>query len=259
MSSFAAGNQPGFQSTITADEPQITWSGRHDQDLIATRGVTIDSTSVDSGNSPTTTLRGGTIMAIKQSTGKAHPYQANASDGTQNPIGVLEHNQDMQVDGQAQDRFTQILVQGMLKESEIHNLDPHAKEVLAGRFQFDQAPIYSDSALMHPRGTHRKSSNYTVLAEESGSLFIADAAVNFTLPTAEVGLSYRFLQTADGNLTITGSSNILFNGSSSASSLACSTSSEKIGSHILVECVYTDSSTLRWIASDLGGTTITIT
>ena len=45
---------------------------------------------------------------------------------------------------------------------------------------------------------------------------------------------------------------ILFNGSSGASSLACSTSSEKIGAHILVECVYTGSSTLRWLRTRPG-------
>ena len=37
-----------------------------------------------------------------------------------------------------------------------------------------------------------------------------------------------------------------------------STASEKIGSHVLVECIYTADSTLKWLVSNLGGTTATV-
>ena len=58
---------------------------------------------------------------------------------------------------------------------------------------------------MHPRGIYRKSGNYTVTADDNGLLFLATAAVTFTLPTKQNGLAFRFAQTADANLVITGS------------------------------------------------------
>ena len=98
----------------------------------------------------------------------------------------------------------------------------------------------------------------SVVAADNGKLFLATAAVNFTLPTKANGLAFRFLQTADANMVITGSSDIVTIHNAGASSITYSTANQKIGSHILVECVYTAASTLRWIVSNLGGTTMTI-
>ena len=130
MSEFTSGNAPGYQAATEAEESEVTWSGRKGQDLIATRQVTIGSATVDSGNTPTTTLRGGNLLAIVDATGKVDTYSADANDGRQIAVGILEHYQDMLVAGVATDRFTQMLVHGLLKESELLNLDPRA----LGRF-----------------------------------------------------------------------------------------------------------------------------
>ncbi|MCE9525466.1 MAG: hypothetical protein K8R36_05380 [Planctomycetales bacterium] len=258
MSEFTTGNVPGVGTQQDAAETQVWWAGRAGQDLIATKKVTLDSTAVDSGNTPTTTLRGGNVLALADSSGKALTYDPDGNDGRQIAMGILEKHQDMLVGGSATDRFTQMLVHGFLKQGELLGLDPRAKQQLAGRFVFDRDLSASLGVLMHPRGIYRKGANYVVTAADNGLLFLATAAVSFTLPTKQNGLAFRFFQTANADLTITGSSDIIHKNSAAASSVAFSTASQKIGSHALVECVYTDTDTLAWIVSNLGGTTATV-
>jgi hypothetical protein len=258
MSEFTSGNVPGVGTQQDSESAQVWWAGRHGQDLIATKKITIESATVDSGNTPTTTLRGGNVLALADSTGKALTYKGDANDGRQIAMGILEKHQDMLVGGTATDRFTQMLVHGFLKQGKLIGLDPRAKQQLAGRFVFDRDPSASLGVLMHPRGIYRKSANYVVTAADNGLLFLATAAVSFTLPTKQNGLAFRFFQTANADLTITGSSDIIHKNNAAASSVAFSTASQKIGSHALVECVYTDTDTLVWIVSNLGGTTATV-
>ena len=101
MSDFTTNNQPGFHTQRSSDEKQVWWSGRGGQTLIATRQVTIGSTSQDSGSTPVTTLRAGLVMGLNSSTGKAYPYDPDAIDGTQIPFGILERAVNMLVDGTA--------------------------------------------------------------------------------------------------------------------------------------------------------------
>ncbi len=81
MSEFTSGNAPGFQAKIESDEAQMWWSGRHGQNHIATQKVSLDSTCTDAGNSPTSTLRGGNLLALDDSTGNAFLYDPDANNG----------------------------------------------------------------------------------------------------------------------------------------------------------------------------------
>lgn len=258
MSEFTSGNVPGFQTKLESEEKQIVWSGPQGQDLVATKKVVIDSTAVDAGNSPTTTLRGGLVVAIKDSDSNIYPYDADANDGTQVPYGILSKHQDMLVGGVASDRFTQVLVHGLVRQNELIGIDQRAKDVLGGRFVFDRDLHASSGLLLNPRGVYRKAADYTVVAADNGLLFIATAAVNFTLPTKANGLAFRFLQTADAQLRITGSSDLIHKGSAGGATVTFNTASEKIGSQVLVECLYTADSTLKWLVSNLGGTTAVV-
>jgi hypothetical protein len=258
MSHFTSGNAPGFQSAVEAEESNVLWQGRRGQDLAATRKVTITGGATDSGNSPTTTLRGGILMARLDSNGEADTYSPDANDGRQIAIGVLEQPQDMLVDGVATDRFTQVLVHGLVKENELLNLDARARQQLGQRLTLDGEFSPQAGVLMHPRGVYRKAANYTVVAADNGLLFLATAAVTFTLPTKANGLAFRFLQTADANLVISGSADIIHKGNAAANTVTFSTASEKIGSHVLVECLYTAAGTLKWLVANLGGTTATV-
>jgi hypothetical protein len=258
MAEYASGNAPGFLAAQDAQESEVLWSGRKGQDQVATKKITLVSSTVDSGNTPTTTLRGGNVLGILDSSGKANTYSPDANDGRQIAVGILEHFQDMLVSGVATDRFTQMLVHGLVRDGELLNLDPRAKQQLGLRFLFDREVSPVAGALMHPRGIYRKSSNYSVTANDNGLLFLATAAVNFTLPTKQNGLAYRFAQTADANLVITGSADIIAKGNAAATTVTFSTASEKIGSQVLVECMYVGTSTLKWVVTNLGGTTPTV-
>src|SRR5437660_2259822 len=258
MSEFTTGNAPGVQATIDAAETEVLWSGRRGQDLAATKKVTLLGSATDSGNTPSTTLRGGNVVAIVDANGKANTYSPDATDGRQIAVGILEHAQDMLVGGVATDRFSQMLVHGLVRDGELIGLDPRAKQQLGQRFVFDREVSPQAGALMHPRGIYRKSANYTVTAADNGLLFLADAAVTFTLPTKQNGLAFRFTQTANANLVIVGSADIVHKGNAAANSVTFSTASEKIGSHVLVECMYVAAGTLKWLVTNLGGTTPTV-
>lgn len=258
MDNFQSGSMPGIQAAEESLESEITWNGRGGHNFVATKKITLDDTNVDSGNTPTTTLRGGRVLALDDASGKAYLYDPDANDGKQIAIGILEHAQDMLRNGVATDRFTQMLVHGLVKEAELLGLDPRARQQLASRFVFDRSLDVAVGELMHPRGVYRQASNRTVLAADNGLLFVATTAVNFTLPAKENGLAFRFLQTADANLVITGSTDIVVTNNVSASSVTFSTSNQKIGSQVLVECMYINTNTLKWIVTNLGGTTMTI-
>ncbi len=258
MSEFSSGNAPGFVAEVEAQETNVLWVGRHGQDQAATRKITLLSSTTDGGNTPTSTLRGGNVLAIADATGKATLYDPDATDGSQIAVGILEKHQSMLVDGTAADRFTQMLVHGLVKEGELLGLDARARQQLGMRCTFDREVSPQAGVLMHPRGIYRKGANYTFVAGDNGLLFLATAAATFTLPTKENGLAFRFAQTADANLVIQGSADLIHKGNAAANTVTFSTASEKIGSHVLVECLYTNTSTLKWLVTNLGGTTATV-
>jgi len=158
----------------------------------------------------------------------------------------------------ATERFTQMLVHGLVKESELINLDARARQQLGTRFTLDKERSPQAGVLMHPRGIYRKSANYTVTADDNGLLFLATAAVTFTLPTKANGLAFRFVQSADANLVISGSSDIIALNNAAANSVTFGTAGQKIGSQVLVECIYTNTATLKWLVTNIGATTPTV-
>lgn len=77
----------------------------------------------------------------------------------------------------------------------------------------------------------------TVTAAMNGTLFLATAAVNFTLPTKAAGLHFGFMQLTDNNLVITSAGSaddLVTDGDLGADTITYSTSSHKIGATVLV-------------------------
>ena len=132
-----------------------------------------------------------------------------------------------------------------------------ARLQLAQQMVFDRKPL-SPAPLLAPRGVYRKNTSYTLTAADTGLLFLATAVATFTLPEKANGLAFRIVQTADADLTISGSSDLIHKGNAGASSVAFSTANQKIGSQVLIECIYTAASTLKWLVTNLGGTTATV-
>lgn len=258
MSGFLSHLVPGMESPVFSEDPALTWTGRQGQTLVATRPVLLDSTCEDGGATPTTMLRAGNIVAINSATGRGFLYDPDADDGTQIAVGILEHSVDMLQNGVAVDRLVDVIVAGRIKQSDVIGLDACARAQFAGRIQFDQDWSNNGGFLLSPRAVYRKSANYTLTQADHGCHFIASAAVTFTLPAKHNGLTFRFTQIADANLTISSSGDLVVTNNAAASTVSCQTASEKIGSQLLVECVFTSPGTLKWIVTNLGGTTLTV-
>ncbi len=82
------------------------------------------------------------------------------------------------------------------------------------------------------------SADYTVVAADSGTMFLATAAVTFTLPTKAAGLAFGFMQTADANMVVASAGSAddaITDGDAGADTITYSTSSHKIGATLLVE------------------------
>jgi hypothetical protein len=90
---------------------------------------------------------------------------------------------------------------------------------------------------------HRPDTIFTTYGDSDG--------VNFTLPTptkALVGWRYEFIALADTALTVTfptADTGVTLN-DLAADSVAVSTSSQKIGAHLLATCLYVTATTFAW-------------
>ena len=256
------GSEPGFSTIQETEEVQVWYAGIDGQNLVAQKKATILSTETDAGNTNLTeTLRGGLVMAVLDSGGKAVLYDPDANDGSQCAVGILPRHLDMNDDlGTVEDKFSFLIINGLIQESAVLNLDDQAKATLVRQgMRFDDWP---DGAayLVHPKCVSLHITDYTIVAADNGKLFVASAAdCDFTLPTIAVGLSFEFIQTADFELKVTGAATTVmtFN-NAAATSVAFTTASEQIGAHLRVSAINIGPTTLKWMVEILSTGTLTV-
>jgi hypothetical protein len=244
------GDIAGITTARETIENAFGW-GRRENLIIAP--FTIDGAARDAGNTPTTELRPGLLLGRITGTSKLTTYSASNTDGSQVAVGVLPVGLKMT------DVFTNanldknygIIVAGPLQAAKLFGLDAKARADLFGRVIFDddftgnkEYPLKLEVA---------KTGDYTLKVSDSGSLFTntgASGAVDFTLPAILPGLVYEFLVVADDTVTVTSNegSNIVAFNNPAASSLAFSTSSQKVGGHLLV---FSNVAGTLWYVSDL--------
>lgn len=258
---------PGISTVVETEESQIWASGPDNQHKRFHVKGHIKSTVTDSGNTGfTTTLRGGNVMARKDSDGLDYLYDADANDGTQGPIGVLEKHLGMNNRlGVVEDKFTRFLTAGIIRNlSDLVNVDKAAMAVLLRTgFTIAQAEPHGSAFLLHPRRRDFKTADYTLLDADHGKLFVAITnAVNFTLPSlATVGKGYEvFLYNAvDASMVITGAANTIVYGDAGgalSTTLTFSTANKKMGGQAIMYADYgTDGATLQWYAFNVVGAT----
>lgn len=260
---FGQNNVPGMQAAIETEEKQVLAAVLNGNNPVTTYKATIDSTAADSGNSPTTTLRAGNVMGVKDADGNAYLYDPDGDDGSQLPVGILGEYQNMLQNGAAADRFTKLLTGGVVKLGELLGEDYHARSVLhqmGFRLVGDTIGPLGHEFLVHQKMTKQITSGdlsggaYTVTAAENGTLFIAEGAdTNFTLPTIAHGLAYEFLMSTNHEIVLTGSNNIIALNDSAASTLTATTTAEQIGVYWRARAVYMGSTpALRWLVENLG-------
>lgn len=102
------------------------------------KGITVDDTARDSGNSTTTKLRPGLAMGEIAATGKFKEYDPSASDGSETCVGLLQDQVNvLDGDANAVDAQGVLVFHAWVDESACHGLDAGAKADLAGQVVFD--------------------------------------------------------------------------------------------------------------------------
>lgn len=139
---FSGQRIPGMGASTTSSANKQYYFGGSENDLSRYElPFTLASDAVDAGNSGlTTTIRGGTIL-MQRSTGILVPYGQSGETG--NIIGILPRNTSTLLNGTAANRLVGVVTGGMLRASEIPNLDYQAAAHLVARgFTFDN-PVYN--------------------------------------------------------------------------------------------------------------------
>lgn len=239
-----------------------------------TTSVTLVSTTVDAGSTPTTVLRPGLVLGRITSSGKYTQHNPDATDGSQFAVAVLAEGVSMlDSTGTAADKSVSILdgavliAGNMISGSGDGALTQIARAQLGqtGKFFFDDDPNNKPGLpLFGGMRVVNKAADYTVTAADNGTVFTtggATAAVNFTLPTVTAGYGFLFVNTVNQNMTVTsaaGNDIVTFN-DLAASSIAFSTANQKIGGTVLLQStISTVADTPQWIAVPLGTNTPTV-
>jgi hypothetical protein len=262
-----ADSKPGFSAIKETEEYQIWAAGPDNQHKRFLIKADIKSSVTDSGNTPTTTLRGGFTLGLKDSDGLCYKYAADQTDGTQKVVGVLSKSLSMlDKDGTVEDKMTRILTQGIFKNPTVDliNFDKHVLAVLA-RIGFTNASLEPHGSWfgLHFKSRYFKTTDYTLQDSDHGCMFVATGAATFTLPTlATVGKGYQVMlfQATNNNLVVTGASNsIVYDNTSNsqATTLTWSTSSQKMGASVLMTVDYAATSgSLAWFPTMIQRTVV---
>lgn len=228
--------------------------------------ITIGSASVDAGNTPTTMLRAGLILAKKTSDGKYYPATATATDGTQNAELILAESVNMlDANGTAQDRASaEVYSGGVFSGSSLPSgsgagcFTTLTRRQLegTGKFQFDDDNLNAGKGIVQ-RAAYEvtKTAAYTIVAGDNGTRFDntgATASATLTLPAIAAG--YEFLVRANANQALIVASpegsNIIAKNNLTASNLAYSTSGQIIGGTLSIK---SNMAGTKWEATNLSG------
>lgn len=254
------GITPGITTSRETYEQEFRW-GSQFQGVFA--NALIDGSSTDSGNTPTYELRPGLLLGQVISTGKYKPYSPSNTDGSEVASAVLiEALRMMPFDSTTgTDRFYAVLVGGPVQAAKLLNLDLMARSQMR-KFMFDDIGNLQGHEWFPWKRFQSKTAAYSVVAADNYTLFDnvgASGAVTFTLPTLANGYFFGFRAQADQTITVASSegSNMVALNNASASSVAFSTGSGKIGG---VFWVYTNPGATKWIVENhsAGANTVTV-
>lgn len=242
MVNSASHPTPGISAVSTSVERQPKFG--NDTRFSNYESTLFSSTARDSGSSPTTVLRPGTILGQITSTLEWAQYDPSATDGTQIARRVTDFEVNvLDQDGSAQDIFEDALTMARLVESELWNFDEKARRDLAALgFVFDTGNPPASLINEHETGTTR-----TATAAENDNCFVGQgASLTVTLPAIAVGLRYG-ITSDDVNKAVAfvsaASENI--HGGSGADTATIAADADSIN-RMVVEAQYIDGS-LQWV------------
>ncbi len=261
---------PGVRAAVFTTPRQIFWGGDESRMKIIRGQGQFSNTLRDAGNTPTTAIRPGLLCGQLTADSKLVHWDPTASDGSQYLRGVNEHELVM-VEGysaEAAERFAPIVLQAPLIAAQLlvlgTALTSSAHQYLARRRLAEMGCILDDDPQGFLAGvaqrTITKTATGAITAAENGATFHVNGggAVTLTLPTLATGLSYKFINVANQNLTVAsaaGDDMVVLN-DLSADSVTFSTANQLIGAQIDVWSDYV-AGTLKWLtAIQIGAGTI---
>lgn len=263
---------PGTKDIKMTEEVALFAAGPDNQHKRFLVKGTIKSSVTDAGNTGyTTTIRGGNVLAMKESDGLLYLYDADANDGTQVPVGLIGDHLFMgDGSGGVEDKFTRVTTQGIIKNfTDLLGEDLYAAAVLLRMgFTFAQLEPHGSAFGLHMKGTAYKDGTalagaYTVLATDHGwRLMATTAAMNFTLPdlaTVGKGFQVMLVNAVDANMIVTAAANTILAGDAGgapSTTITFSTANRKLGAVVLMEAVYdAPGGALAWLPIISGGGT----
>lgn len=228
-----------------------------------TKGVHLDASIADTGNTPNYEIRPGLVIGRITATGAWRDYNPAHTDGSEVAGAVVIEGirvQDLGT-GANKDRLWAAFFAGGIKATNgVIGLDNLARAQLCDRMIFDdQFP----SAHWFPfQRFQSKTANYQVAASDNYTEFDnlgATGEVDFTLPPIANGYYFLFRAIANQTLKVisTEGSNIVAFNNASASSLAYSTAGQIVGGGF---SVWSNAAATKWIVDDTsaGANTVTV-
>ena len=200
---------PGLDSVLDTVQNQFWWGRESQQRFLP---ATIVSSALDAGNTVTTTLRGGLLLGRITTTGKLKQWNPTGTDGSEVIVGLLPAPLTPVDGGTVADRYTYVYVGGNLLSDRIlipgeavegivgHALEFQIVNQLVGRgFFLDKhyqyGPAFGGSRFVYLTAAQITADAVTVTTAQHGRTFLmtgADGNTTFTLPAAQVGLTYHF-------------------------------------------------------------------
>lgn len=228
---------PGTSGEYSTQESDVLWGHRY---FVEDQSATLYSGSLDAGNTPTTLLRGGLVLA-KRSDGQYTQYDPDGTDGYVNvAVAVLAFGVNMlDYSATAEARFVPVIVAGQVKAGNLIGLDYQARKQLARNFMFDDD--HPGQGFSADKQQIAVTGNTTVTAAQNNSTFIVTggSGVTFTLPTLAAGLCYEFNNCVNQNMVIAAASagTLIILNDLAANSVAVQTTNEKIGGSFRVRAL----------------------
>ncbi|MGH9931697.1 MAG: head decoration protein, partial [Pyrinomonadaceae bacterium] len=262
MSGFGGFAIPGQGSASMTTEREIIAQGFDSRQCVF-KSIVVDGASRDAGNTPTTVLRPGLLLAKETSSGQYSEWDADASDGSQYLGAVLwKELRAQDFDATNIDRhFTAIVGKAVLQASRLliqgTAFTSHADQYLARRQLFAGGFVLDDDPFSYLAGQGDRfetvtGTSDTITADQNGmTLFYSSvSAVAITLPTLAPGLEFRFVRTADEEMVVASAGSnddIICGGDAGADSVTWTTASQHIGAQVRFRSAYV-ATTLKWLA-----------
>ena len=258
--SSVMGQLPGMDSEVYEFQSAFTWGP---QWLNRYTSAQIYSGALDSGNTPTSTLRMGLVMGKITSSGMWTNYSPTATDGSQLALGILGPSLRMAnvITGSTQNKWYNVMVGGGLKAAGLIGIDNLARQQLADHFIFDDnlAGLFFPFSRWSTKT--QAVSPYQILASDNRTLFDttgATGSVTFTLPALANGYFFGFRAAAAQNMIVASlaGNDMIALDDLTASSVAFQTGSQQIGG---IFWIYSNPGATAWVVENHSAGTNTIT